>query len=115
MEEDYFVVEEEENEEEEEKKQNRTFIILVAALGGLLVLGICAFIVWAVFINPRMRESLEAQNQAIQATNTAVETTKTAMAMIRDFIGPINLIRLNSHISQHQKMKKKSLMKYLKA
>jgi outer membrane biosynthesis protein TonB len=63
---------EEEEEAAEEEGANRTFIILVAALGGLLALGICAFVVWAFVLAPRMRADIEAQNQIIMATNTAV-------------------------------------------
>ena len=70
--EDIELIPDEEEEAVEEEGANRTFIILVAALGGLLALGICAFVVWAVLLAPRMRQTLEAQNQAIQATNTAV-------------------------------------------
>lgn len=57
---------------------NRTFIILVAVLGGLLVLGIGAFVAWALLIAPRMREDVEARNQAIFATNTAIAIAAAA-------------------------------------
>jgi len=69
---EFFVEEEEEEEAAEEEGANRTFIILVAALGGVLALGICAFVVWAVILGPRMTADRVAQNQAILATNTAV-------------------------------------------
>jgi hypothetical protein len=79
---------EEEREEEQapqEGETNRTFIILVAALGGLLVLAIGAFVAWAVFIAPNMRAHIESQNEAILATNTAVAVavaeTETAAAI----------------------------------
>jgi hypothetical protein len=83
--------EEEEQEQEQEQEQalqeagaNRTFIILVAALGGLLVLGIGAFVAWAVFIAPNVRADIESQNEATFATNTAVAiaaaATETAAA-----------------------------------
>lgn len=67
-----YMEEEEEAAATEEEGANRTFIILVAALGGLLALGICAVIVWAVLLGPRMRADREIQNQAILATNTAI-------------------------------------------
>ena len=70
---EYYTEEEEEEEEAaEEEGANRTFIILVAALGGLLALGICAFVVWAFVLAPRMRADVETQNQIILATNTAI-------------------------------------------
>ncbi len=64
----------EENEfiAEEEDRPNRTFIILVAALGGILALGICAFVVWALVGNRWVQDRIQAQNQVIQATNTAI-------------------------------------------
>jgi len=62
----------EEEEAEEAEGANRTFIILVAAMGGLLALGICAFVAWALWLSPQRRADLEARNQAIQATNTAM-------------------------------------------
>jgi len=70
MEENEFIAEEFLAEEEE--RPNRTFIILVAALGGILALGICAFVVWALVGNRWIQDRIQAQNQAIQATNTAV-------------------------------------------
>jgi cytoskeletal protein RodZ len=62
----------EEEEVAEEEGSNRTFIILVGALGGLLALGICAFLVWALWLGPNMAAQREAENQAILATNTAI-------------------------------------------
>ncbi len=70
MEENEFIAEEFLAEEEE--RPNRTFIILVAAMGGILALGICAFVVWALVGNRWIQDRIQAQNQAIQATNTAV-------------------------------------------
>jgi len=61
-----------------EEGANRTFIILVSALGGLLAVAICAFVLWAFLIAPRMRADIETQNQAILATNTAVAATTEA-------------------------------------
>ena len=72
MEEDYYIEDEIEEEEEKEEKQNRTFIILVAALGGLLALGICAFVVWAVIGNRWIQDFTQQQNASIQSTNEAV-------------------------------------------
>jgi cytoskeletal protein RodZ len=68
----------EEEEVAAEEGANRTFTILVAALGGILALGICAFVAWAFLLGPQMRADREAQNQAILATNTAVAATATA-------------------------------------
>ena len=70
--------EDEEEEAVEEEGANRTFIILVSALGGLLAVAICAFVVWALWIAPGMRADLEAQNQATLATYTAVAATTEA-------------------------------------
>lgn len=70
MEENEFIAEEFLAEEEE--RPNRTFIILVAALGGILALGICAFVVWALVGNRWVQDRIQAQNQVIQATNTAI-------------------------------------------
>jgi len=61
-----------EEEEEEEEGTNRTFIFLVAGLGSLLALAICAFVAWALFINPRMTADRVAQNEAVEATNEAI-------------------------------------------
>lgn len=69
---------EEEEEVTAEEGANRTFIILVSALGGLLAVAICAFVLWAFLIAPRMRTDLETQNQAILATNTALAATTEA-------------------------------------
>jgi len=62
----------EEEEAIEEEGSNRTFIILVGALGGLLAVSICVFVVWAFIINPRMTADRVAQNNAIEATNEAL-------------------------------------------
>lgn len=63
-----------ENPEEvtQEEGSNRSFVILVAVLGGLLVLGIGAFVAWAFLIAPGRRADIEARNEAIFATNTAI-------------------------------------------
>ena len=70
----------EEEEVAEEEGANRTFIILVGALGGLLALGICAFLVWALWLGPNMAAQREAENQAILATNTAIAGGGAEMA-----------------------------------
>ena len=62
----------EEEEAIEEEGSNRTFIILVGALGGLLAVSICVFVIWAFVINPRMTADRVAQNNAIEATNEAL-------------------------------------------
>jgi hypothetical protein len=38
----------------EGERQNRTFILLVAGMGGLLLIGIVAFCIWAAVFGPRM-------------------------------------------------------------
>jgi len=70
--EDLELYADEEEEAVEEEGANRTFIILVGALGGLLALGICAFVAWAFLLAPQRRADIEAQNQITLATNTAV-------------------------------------------
>lgn len=71
-----------ENQEEVTQSQdgsnNRTFVMLVAVLGGLLVLGIGAFVAWAFVIAPRMRADIETRNESIFATNTAVAVAAAA-------------------------------------
>ncbi|HOT92288.1 MAG TPA: hypothetical protein PLJ78_13815 [Anaerolineae bacterium] len=67
-------------EEEEEpgdtgEKQNKTFLIAVGIMGGLLVLAVIAFGVWALVINPRMKAARQAALGGIQETPTVVETT----------------------------------------
>ena len=69
---DEELYEDEEEEAVEEEGSNRTFIILVAALGGLLAVTVCIFVVWALVISPRMGTERLAENQAIQETNEAV-------------------------------------------
>ena len=69
---DEELYEDEEVEAVEEEGSNRTFIILVAALGGLLAVTVCIFVVWALVISPRMGADRVAENQAIQETNEAV-------------------------------------------
>ena len=69
---DEELYEDEEEEAVEEEGSNRTFIILVAALGGLLAVTVCIFVVWALVFSPRMAADRVAENQAIQETNEAV-------------------------------------------
>lgn len=57
---------------------SRSFVILVAVLGGLLVLGIGAFVAWALVVAPRMRADIEARNETVFATNTAVALAAAA-------------------------------------
>lgn len=73
--EDLELYADEDEEAMEEEGSNRTFIILVGALGGLLALAICAFVAWAIFVNPRMSADIEAQNHSVQATNEAAMAT----------------------------------------
>lgn len=64
--------------EEATPEGGASFTILVAVLGGLLVLGIGAFVAWALLIAPRMRANVESQNEAIRATNTAIAVAAAA-------------------------------------
>jgi cytoskeletal protein RodZ len=77
----------EEEEAVEEEGANRTFIILVGALGGVLALGICAFVAWAFWLAPQ-RADIEAQNQIILATNAAVEVGAAETAVETVTIAP---------------------------
>ena len=70
--EDFELYADEEEEAAESEGANRTFIILVGALGGLLALSVCAFIVWAFWLSPQRQAAIETQNQLIMATNTAI-------------------------------------------
>ncbi len=72
---DEELYEDEDVEALEDEGSNRTFIILVGALGGLLAVAICIFVVWAFVINPRMSTDRVAQNQSIEATNEAILLT----------------------------------------
>ena len=71
--EDLELYADEEEEAAEAEGSNRTFIILVGALGGLLLLGLCAFAVWAFWLSPRQQAAVDALNQSIMATNAAIE------------------------------------------
>jgi len=84
--EDFDLYADEEEEAAEEEGANRTFIILVAAMGGVLILGICAFVAWAL-IGPRIAGDRTAQNQAIEATNTAVAAMAEAMEIETETTG----------------------------
>ncbi len=83
---DIFVDPEDEfGDEVEGEGQNKMFLIGVAVLGGLLLIAIIAFVLWAAVLNPRMQADRDVQNQAIIATNQAVQialdATATADAM----------------------------------
>ncbi len=68
--------EEEEQPQDTGEKQNKTFLIAVGIMGGLLVLALIAFGVWALVINPRMkRAAQEAALGGIQETPIVTETT----------------------------------------
>ncbi len=68
---DAIFEEEEEQAEDTGEKQNKTFLIAVAALGGLLLLSLIAFGVWALVINPRMQR---AAQQALGGVPTEMPT-----------------------------------------
>jgi hypothetical protein len=69
-------------EEEAAEGANRPFMTLVAVLGGLLVIGICIFVVFTLVVLPNMWQGVEADNAAIAATNLAraAAATETALA-----------------------------------
>jgi len=69
-----------ENQEDtiQEEGTSRSFVILVAVLGGLLVLGIGAFVAWALLIAPRIRADVETRNETVYATNTAIAIAAAA-------------------------------------
>jgi hypothetical protein len=71
---DLFEDEETENEPEGEG-QNKTFIIAVAALGGLLVITLILFGVWAFVINPRMQANLQPVGDVTVVEETPIEQT----------------------------------------
>jgi septal ring-binding cell division protein DamX len=71
-----------EEEEEAEEGASRPFMTMVAVLGGLLVIGICIFVVFTLVVLPNMTGDIEATNAAIEATNAArlAAATETAQA-----------------------------------
>ena len=73
---DLFEDEETENEPQGEG-QNKTFIIAVAALGGLLVITLILFGVWAFVINPRMQANLQPTETVAVVEETPVEDAST--------------------------------------
>jgi cytoskeletal protein RodZ len=85
--EDFELFPDEEEEAATEEGSNRTFIILVAVFGGILAIGICAFIVWAVVIYPQIQRATasnaDVEQTAIVLTSEAeiaadmVESTET--------------------------------------
>ena len=72
MEEFELFADEEQEIGEEEKSTNRLFIYLVAGFGAVLFLGICAFVVWAFWFYPTIRDTT--------AKNLSAEQTAAAMA-----------------------------------
>ncbi|HOU14704.1 MAG TPA: hypothetical protein PKZ84_16485 [Anaerolineae bacterium] len=70
--------EEEQQPEDTGEKQNKTFLIAVAIMGGLLVLALVAFGVWALVINPQMKRAANQAAQGLGAGETpAIETPAT--------------------------------------
>lgn len=65
-----------------EEASNRPFLIGVAVLGGILVLGIISFFVFALVVIPGQRAARERENDANIATNTAVAATAEALTQI---------------------------------
>jgi cytoskeletal protein RodZ len=86
--EDLELYADEEEEAVKEEGANRTFIILVGALGGLLALGICAFVAWAFWLGPQRKADIEAQNQDTLATQTAVAVEAAAVEVETATISP---------------------------
>ena len=77
---DEELYEDEAEEGMEGEGANRTFILLAAGLGGLLVVALCIFAVWAFVINPRMTADRVTENHSIESTNEAIGATATAGA-----------------------------------
>jgi hypothetical protein len=73
--------ENEEGEAVEEEGSNRAFMILAGSLGGLLLVAVCIFAVWAFVINPRLTDRIASENHDIEATNEVVALTATAGAL----------------------------------
>ena len=69
-----------EGEEGAAEGMNRPFMTLVAVLGGLLVIGICIFVVFTLVVLPNMNAGREADNAAIAATNAAIAAAATETA-----------------------------------
>ena len=72
--------EEEVENQPEGEGQNKTFIIAVAALGGLLVISLILFGVWAFVINPRMQANLQPTEAVVVVEETPIEDTSTSEA-----------------------------------
>jgi cytoskeletal protein RodZ len=77
MEDFEFFPDEEEEAAAEEEGTNRTFIILVAVFGGILALGICAFVVWGFVIYPQIQKNL-AQNAIVRQTEEVLTAEAAA-------------------------------------
>lgn len=76
---DYFPDDDEESEASAEEGSNRAFIIAVGVLGGLLAIGICAFVIWIAVIYPRINSTI-AQNDQTFATYEAATASAQAVA-----------------------------------
>ncbi|MBN1976241.1 MAG: hypothetical protein JW918_02470 [Anaerolineae bacterium] len=77
--EDFELFPDEEEEATAEEGSNRTFIVLVAVFGGILAIGICAFIIWAVVIYPQIQNNL-AKNAIVRQTEQVL-TAEAAAAV----------------------------------
>lgn len=86
--EDFELFPDEEEEAEAEEGSNRTFIILVAVFGGILAIGICAFIVWAVVIYPRVRDATTANAQIEQTAVVLTADAEAAADMVESTEAP---------------------------
>jgi hypothetical protein len=67
--------EEEPEKQPEGEGQNKTFIIAIAALGGLLVIALILFGVWAFVINPRMQANMQPTETVVIVDETVVDDT----------------------------------------
>ncbi|MDF1515781.1 MAG: hypothetical protein P1S60_18385 [Anaerolineae bacterium] len=69
--------EEEPEKQPEGEGQNKTFIIAIAALGGLLIISLILFGVWAFVINPRMQANMQPTETVVIVEDTPVEDADT--------------------------------------
>jgi cytoskeletal protein RodZ len=71
-----------EEAEEGDEKPNRTFIILVAVMGGLLLVGILAFCVWAFAFGPDLLNRRTVASDQTPAAIAEAAQTATAAAVL---------------------------------
>lgn len=79
-----FEEEEEQPEQDTGENQNKTFLIAVAIMGGLLVLALIAFGVWALVINPQMRRAAQQTSEGVTIEIPTVETDLVATPTVEE-------------------------------